>query len=203
MIIMKWDRNGVIAMKRTELNRMNFDSLWALHVELSDVLRRKIQLMTAQLEDRLRRLQAPASARRRYPEVRPKYRNPDQPSENLGWSRQEAAMVGRAAKIGEADRRLQNQSAEQEPDRRPPSPHQQIVPKGAGCPLKKSSATFSMPVLPTARRSLSGPASFSIPIVLYELLVLPATSVVTAPHPAHTSLPAIDRRGTITVHRCP
>jgi hypothetical protein len=29
---------------------MNFDSLWTLHVELSDVLRRKIQLMTAQLE---------------------------------------------------------------------------------------------------------------------------------------------------------
>ena len=68
-------------MKRTELKRMSFDRLWTLHVELSDVLRRKIQLMKVQLEGRLKRLPAPASARRRYPAVRPKYRNPDRPSE--------------------------------------------------------------------------------------------------------------------------
>ncbi|MGY3615063.1 H-NS histone family protein [Bradyrhizobium sp. USDA 10063] len=68
-------------MKRTKLRRMSSDSLWALHVELADVLRQKIRLMKAQLEDRLKQLRAPASARRPYPEVQPKYRNPDQPSE--------------------------------------------------------------------------------------------------------------------------
>lgn len=68
-------------MKRTELKRMSSDRLWTLHLELSDVLRRKIQSMKVQLEDRLTRLQAPAPVHRRYPEVQPKYRNPDQPSE--------------------------------------------------------------------------------------------------------------------------
>jgi DNA-binding protein H-NS len=70
-----------IAMKRTELKRMGFDNLWTLHVELSDVLRRKIQLMKAQLEDRLMRLQAQAPAGRPHPELQAKYRNPDRPSE--------------------------------------------------------------------------------------------------------------------------
>jgi DNA-binding protein H-NS len=60
---------------------MSSDGLWTLHLELSDVLRRKMQLMKAQLEERLKRLRAPASGRRQYPEVQPKYRNPDQPSE--------------------------------------------------------------------------------------------------------------------------
>ncbi|WP_027578294.1 H-NS histone family protein [Bradyrhizobium sp. Ai1a-2] len=68
-------------MKRAELKRMSSDNLWTLHLELSDVLRRKIQLMKARLEDRLKKLRAPAAARRPYPEVRPKYRNPDQPTE--------------------------------------------------------------------------------------------------------------------------
>jgi DNA-binding protein H-NS len=68
-------------MKRTELKRMNSDRLWTLHLELSDVLRRKIQSMKVQLEDRLVQLRVPATAHRPYPEVQPKYRNPDRPSE--------------------------------------------------------------------------------------------------------------------------
>ncbi len=68
-------------MKRAELKRMSSDGLWRLHAALSDVLRQKIQLMKAQLEDRLNKLRASASTRRPYPHVQPKYRNPDQPSE--------------------------------------------------------------------------------------------------------------------------
>jgi DNA-binding protein H-NS len=60
---------------------MNYDALWTLHVEISQVLKQKIELMKLQLEDRLKRLQAPASGRRPYPQVYPKYRNPDRPSE--------------------------------------------------------------------------------------------------------------------------
>jgi hypothetical protein len=53
-------------------------------------------------------------------------------------------------------------------------------------PLKKSRALFSMRVLPTIVHRYQDPASFSILTVLYELFVLPATPVMSAPHaPAH------------------
>ncbi|MGX9429995.1 MULTISPECIES: H-NS histone family protein [Bradyrhizobium] len=68
-------------MRRTELKRMSSDRLWTLRVELAGVLRQKILSMKAQLEDRLKKLRVPASARRPYPEIQPKYRNPAQPSE--------------------------------------------------------------------------------------------------------------------------
>jgi DNA-binding protein H-NS len=68
-------------MKRAELERMDVEELWALHVEISSLLQKKIQQEKLVLEERLRRLLAPASGRRPYPPVNPKYRNPDQPSE--------------------------------------------------------------------------------------------------------------------------
>ena len=68
-------------MKRTELDRMNTDDLWSLHVEVSQLLQQRIQAEKVQLEERLRQLRDPVSERRPYPPVPPKYRNPDQPSE--------------------------------------------------------------------------------------------------------------------------
>jgi DNA-binding protein H-NS len=69
-------------MKRTELERLNTDDLWSLHVEVSQVLQQRIQQEKLRLEERLKLLQTPVvSGRRPYPPVRPKYRNPDQPSE--------------------------------------------------------------------------------------------------------------------------
>jgi DNA-binding protein H-NS len=68
-------------MKRTELDRMSTDDLWSLHVEVSQLLQQRIQMEKLHLEERLKQLQAPVSGRRRYPEVAPKYRNPDEPSE--------------------------------------------------------------------------------------------------------------------------
>ena len=63
------------------LDRMSTDDLWSLHVEISQVLQERIQQEKLRLEERLKLLPAPVSGRRPYPPVRPKYRNPDQPSE--------------------------------------------------------------------------------------------------------------------------
>jgi DNA-binding protein H-NS len=71
----------VTIMKRSELDRMNIDDLWSLHVEVTQLLQQRIQTEKLQLEERLKRLEAPVSGRRPYPPVPPKYRNPDQPSE--------------------------------------------------------------------------------------------------------------------------
>ena len=69
-------------MKRTELERLNTDDLWSLHVEISQVLQQRIQQEKLRLEERLKLLQTPVvSGRRPYPPVSPKYHNPDQPSE--------------------------------------------------------------------------------------------------------------------------
>jgi DNA-binding protein H-NS len=68
-------------MKRTELDRMNTDDLWSLHVEVSQLLQQRIQTEKLRLEERLKLLEAPVSDRRSYPAVPPKYCNPDQPSE--------------------------------------------------------------------------------------------------------------------------
>ena len=68
-------------MKQVELDGMNTDDLWLLHVEVSQLLQQRIQTEKLRLEERLKRLRAPESERRPYPSVAPKYRNPDQPSE--------------------------------------------------------------------------------------------------------------------------
>jgi DNA-binding protein H-NS len=68
-------------MKRTELDRMDVEDLWSLHVEVSQLLQQRIQTEKLRLEDRLKLLRDPVSERRAYPPVSPKYRNPDQPSE--------------------------------------------------------------------------------------------------------------------------
>jgi DNA-binding protein H-NS len=68
-------------MKRAELKRMSNEDLWAMRLEIAEVLRQKIQQEKLQLEERLKRLRTPASGSRPYPPVSPKYRNPDQPSD--------------------------------------------------------------------------------------------------------------------------
>jgi DNA-binding protein H-NS len=69
-------------MKRAELDQMNTDELWSLHVEISQLLQPRIQREKLQLEERLKLLQPPViTGRRPYPPVLPKYCNPDQPSQ--------------------------------------------------------------------------------------------------------------------------
>src|SRR6185503_1505305 len=87
--------------KKPNFDGMSVDELWQLHEELSRVLSVRLTSEKRQLEKRLAQLRrekemrqseqgdTPAvksapRARRKYPRVFPKYRNPKQPSET--WS---------------------------------------------------------------------------------------------------------------------
>src|SRR5579864_6788211 len=79
-----------MTMKGIDLKSMSVDELWTLHEELSSVLAKRLAEEKARLEERLRQLRLEAGvngsqhARRPYPQVFPKYRNPAQPAET--WS---------------------------------------------------------------------------------------------------------------------
>jgi DNA-binding protein H-NS len=76
-------------MKPHDLESMSVDELWSLHELVVSVMARKLSAEKARLEQRLRELgQSTADsakkvshARRPYPQVFPKYRNPTRPSE--------------------------------------------------------------------------------------------------------------------------
>jgi len=74
-------------MSLHDLKLMSVDELWALHMEISATLTRRISEEKRLLEQRLRRLEWGGLGRdvrrerRPYPRVLPKYRNPDKPSE--------------------------------------------------------------------------------------------------------------------------
>ena len=76
-------------MTKQDLKSMSVDELWSLHERVTLTLARKITDEKSQLDHRLRQLGLSASgsakklnhARRPYPQVFPKYRNPAQPAE--------------------------------------------------------------------------------------------------------------------------
>jgi DNA-binding protein H-NS len=75
-------------MKPNELELLSIDELWALHLEMTNVLASRISAEKKQLERRLQQLQSSGASngilrreRRPYPQVFPKYRNPAQPAE--------------------------------------------------------------------------------------------------------------------------
>ena len=90
-------------MNRNDFKSMSTDQLWMLHEEIATRLAAALTVEKGVLENRLRRLRRgieiqpatdgaksrdlnsrdtkPSTARRPYPAVIPKYRNPDQPSE--------------------------------------------------------------------------------------------------------------------------
>lgn len=77
-----------MTIKTSDLKSISVDELWALHVEITAVLARRISAEKTQLEQRLHQLQPTAASsgisrreRRPYPRVFPKYRNPANPSE--------------------------------------------------------------------------------------------------------------------------
>jgi DNA-binding protein H-NS len=88
------------AMRKTDLDAMQFDELWLIHEELTKLLLDKIVTEKRELEERLAKLnrvemiREPAATnpesmnvqapRRKYPKVLPKYCNPLSPSET--WS---------------------------------------------------------------------------------------------------------------------
>ena len=77
-------------MKGSDFRSLSVDELWALHEELSSVLAARLADEKAVLEKRLRQLNSEsmnggfARTKRPYPQVVPKYRNPEQPAET--WS---------------------------------------------------------------------------------------------------------------------
>ena|SRR5438309_2971867 len=80
-------------MKPLDLESMSVEELWSLHEFVASVLARKISAEKARLDERLRQLDLDGvphdvkemrRARRPYPHVLPKYRNPAEPSET--WS---------------------------------------------------------------------------------------------------------------------
>src|ERR1700738_4525566 len=89
-----------MSMKKIDLEAMSVDDLWSLHEKISGILSARITSEKRELEKRLAVLNrgrdvieggyAPQSynangkARRKYPRVFPKYRNPQTPSET--WS---------------------------------------------------------------------------------------------------------------------
>ena len=74
-------------MESPNLKAMSVDQLWNLHEELVTELGRKITDEKARLDARLRQIGSPPAedngdrARRPYPKVHPKYRNPKNPQE--------------------------------------------------------------------------------------------------------------------------
>ena len=75
-------------MNYKDLAMMSADELWSLHEEVRTTLSTKLDSEKQELERRLALLNGRAAdrpkARRPYPKVHPKYRNPERPSET--WS---------------------------------------------------------------------------------------------------------------------
>jgi DNA-binding protein H-NS len=75
-------------MNDQDLATMTADELWALYEKICAILPAKLDAEKQLLDSRLVQLKAQIKskpkARRSYPEVQPKYRNPEQPSET--WS---------------------------------------------------------------------------------------------------------------------
>src|SRR3984893_14596524 len=83
--------NAGASLKPCDFDSMSTDSLWVLHEKIIETLAAKLAAEKTRLEKRLRRLKLGGGsdanggneghARRAYPQVFPKYRNPAQPSE--------------------------------------------------------------------------------------------------------------------------
>jgi DNA-binding protein H-NS len=81
-------------MRKLDLDEMDFDELWLLHEQLTQILSKKISAEKLELEKRLAQLSGAEPfgetdrtsrlPRRKYPKVLPKYCNPSAPQET--WS---------------------------------------------------------------------------------------------------------------------
>ena len=91
-------------MKNKDLAMMSVDELWSLHEEVRKVLSTKLATEKRELERRLARLNGPTAdkprARRPYPKVHPKYRNPERPSETWSGRGKQPHWVGAQLRSG-------------------------------------------------------------------------------------------------------
>ena len=105
-----------MSMKKIDLETMSVDDLWSLHEKISEILSVRITSEKRELEKRLAVLNrgadgveggdAPGSynangkARRKYPRVFPKYRNPQTPSETWSGRGKQPRWLAAAIKTG-------------------------------------------------------------------------------------------------------
>ena len=91
-------------MKNKDLAMMPVDELWSLHEEIRTTLSTKLDAEMRELERRLTRLNGRnedrPKARRPYPKVHPKYRNPERPSETWSGRGKQPHWVGAQLRSG-------------------------------------------------------------------------------------------------------
>lgn len=91
-------------MKDKTLAIMSVDELWSLHEETRAILSTKLDAERLELERRLAQLQGRVEheerARRPYPKVHPKYRNPERPSETWSGRGKQPRWVGEHLRSG-------------------------------------------------------------------------------------------------------
>ena len=102
--------------KKLNFDAMSVDEMWLLHEEISRILSVRLSSEKRELEKRLAQLRrerdgrpldradAPAKdtprARRKYPRVFPKYRNPEEPSETWSGRGKQPRWLAAALKTG-------------------------------------------------------------------------------------------------------
>src|ERR1700682_2207509 len=91
-------------MKQSNLEPMSIDELWILHEEIRAILSTKLEAEKHELERRLAqingRIEHKQKARRPYPKVHPKYRNPERPSETWSGRGKQPHWVGAQLRSG-------------------------------------------------------------------------------------------------------
>ena len=92
-------------MKQNNLfESMSADELWILHEKLCAILTMKLDAGKHELERRLAQLNGrigdEQKARRPYPKVHPKYRNPERPSETWSGRGKQPHWVGTQLRTG-------------------------------------------------------------------------------------------------------
>src|SRR3977135_3836795 len=103
-----------MSMKKIDLEAMSIDDLWSLHEKISRILSARITSEKRELEKRLAVLNrgrdviegdsqsynSNGKARRKYPGVFPKYRNPQTPSETWSGRGKQPRWLAAAIKTG-------------------------------------------------------------------------------------------------------
>ena len=98
----KYEASGEANVKN--LAMMSLDELWSLHEEIRRILSTKLDAEMRELVRRLARLNGriehKPKARRPYPKVHPKYRNPERPSETWSGRGKQPRWVGTQLRSG-------------------------------------------------------------------------------------------------------
>jgi DNA-binding protein H-NS len=94
-----------LGMRSRQLSEKSLDQLWALHEEIIHLLSVKMAEEKARLDKRLSKLRARTAApvlpaKRFYPPVRPKFRNPARPSETWAGRGKQPRWLATALKRG-------------------------------------------------------------------------------------------------------